>query len=137
MIAARVMLFAFLAGFIDAAVGQDATGLGGLPQGKAATGVTRAKTMSLPSAYAFGARSVQAPLLIAAETNPEAPHRPEAASAGPRGGCERSSADLCYDSFENHIVYRPARQFMPEFHGLTAENISLRRHGIRFRYSFP
>jgi hypothetical protein len=91
---------ALLLGFAGSSGAQDATGLGGLPQGK--SGAVRAKTMSLPAAYAFGARSVQAPLA--------------------------ASPDSAPDTFRH--------QFMPTFHGLTAENISLRRNGIRFKYSF-
>jgi len=55
---------------------------------------------------------------------------------GPRGACERSASDLCYDLADRRIVYRPVRQYMPKFDGLTAESISLRRNGVRLRYSF-
>jgi hypothetical protein len=67
---------------------------------------------------------------------------PAAAMAAPlapafRGGCERSGADLCFDAAERRLVYRRARQYMPGIAGMTPEGISLRRDGIRFRYSFP
>jgi hypothetical protein len=55
---------------------------------------------------------------------------------GPRGACEHSASDLCFDLADGRIVYRPARQYMPKLDGLTAENVTLRRNGIRFRYSF-
>lgn len=55
---------------------------------------------------------------------------------GPRGACERSASDICYDLADGRIVYRPARQYMPKFDGLTAESVSLRRDAIRLRYSF-
>lgn len=43
---------------------------------------------------------------------------------------------LCYDSRSGHIVYRPARNFMPDLPGLQRENISVKRDRIVFRYSF-
>jgi hypothetical protein len=129
-------LAALLMGFAGSSGAQDATGLGGLPQGKSAAGASHAKTMSLPAAYAFGARSVQAPVIASPDSSPDASHHQEPAHAGSRASCENSSAAFCYDASDNHIVYRPARQFMPTFRGLTAENISLRRNGIRFKYSF-
>ena len=56
--------------------------------------------------------------------------------AGWRNTCGSSAADLCYDRAERRIVYRPAREYMPRFDGLTAENVSLRRNGIQVKYSF-
>lgn len=55
---------------------------------------------------------------------------------GPHGACEHSASDLCYDLADRRIVYRPARRYMPQFDGLTAESVSLRRDAVRFRYSF-
>ena len=55
---------------------------------------------------------------------------------GPRGACERSASDICYDLADGRIVYRPVRRYMPKFDGLTAESVSLRRDAIRLRYSF-
>ena len=49
--------------------------------------------------------------------------------------CE-SGRDLCYDAQSGRIVYRPARQLMPDLPGLQAENISLKRDRIVFKYSF-
>ena len=93
--------------------------------------------MSTSANYTMtGARSVQAPIANSADPILGIAHHPEAASAGLRGGCERSTADLCYDAADHHIVYRPARQYMPGLKGLTAENISMRRNGIRLKYSF-
>ena len=63
-------------------------------------------------------------------------------SAQPARPAERSrsscaqSGDLCYDTNSGHLVYKPARQFMPDIPGLRAENISVRRDRIVFRYSF-
>ena len=45
-------------------------------------------------------------------------------------------ATLCYDAEDRRLVFKPARNFMPELPGLTRENISVRRDRIVFRYSF-
>ena len=47
-----------------------------------------------------------------------------------------SDRALCYDAGSGRIVYKPARQIMPEFPGLTRENISVKRDRIILRYSF-
>jgi hypothetical protein len=52
-----------------------------------------------------------------------------------RSSCE-SGRDLCYDAQSGRIVYKPARQLMPDIPGLQAENISLKRDRIVFKYSF-
>ena len=52
-----------------------------------------------------------------------------------RSSCAEA-ADLCYDTNSGHLVYKPARQFMPHIEGLRAENISVKRDRIVFRYSF-
>jgi hypothetical protein len=69
--------------------------------------------------------AARAPLQIAPP-----PHR------HPAGACEESAFDFCFDSADRRIVYRAARQHMPTVDGVTAEGISLRRHAIRFNYSF-
>lgn len=135
-------LLALLMSFASLPRAQDASGLGGLPS---RVDAGRAKSTSLSANYVSGAnyvagaKSVQAPSITSTDPNAEvASHLvlspPQASS---RAGCERSVADLCYDAGDNHIVYRPARMFMPSIKGLTAENISVRRNGIRLRYSFP
>lgn len=55
---------------------------------------------------------------------------------GPKGSCEFTARDLCYDIADGRIVYRPARQYMPTFNGLTPENVTLRSNRIVFKYSF-
>jgi hypothetical protein len=45
-------------------------------------------------------------------------------------------ATLCYDAGDRRLVYKPARNFMPDLPGLTRENISFRRDRIVFRYTF-
>ena len=52
-----------------------------------------------------------------------------------RSSCE-SGRDLCYDAQSGRIVYKPARQLMPDIPGLQAENISVKRDRIVFKYSF-
>jgi hypothetical protein len=52
-----------------------------------------------------------------------------------RSACSNTST-LCYDASENRIVYKPARNFMPDLPGMTRENISLKRDRVVFRYSF-
>jgi hypothetical protein len=52
-----------------------------------------------------------------------------------RSPCSADSA-LCYDSGSGHLVYKPARQWMPELPGLQPESISLKRNRLVLRYSF-
>jgi hypothetical protein len=58
----------------------------------------------------------------------------------PREETSRSSCSgersLCYDPTSGRIVYKPARNFMPDIPGLQRENISVKRDRIVFRYSF-
>lgn len=42
--------------------------------------------------------------------------------------------EICYDA--GHIVFKPARKLMPEIRGLTADNITVKRDRIIFRYTF-
>jgi hypothetical protein len=52
-----------------------------------------------------------------------------------RSSCSSERA-LCYDPGSGRIVYKPARQFMPDIPGLQRENISVKRDRIVLRYSF-
>ena len=52
-----------------------------------------------------------------------------------QSSCE-SGRDLCYDRQSGRIVYRAARQYMPDIPGLQPENISVKRDRIVFKYSF-
>ena len=61
------------------------------------------------------------------------PH-PESRRGSP-SSCKAERA-LCYDPSNGHIVYKPARQLMPDIRGLQRENISVRRDRIILRYSF-
>ena len=52
-----------------------------------------------------------------------------------RSSCHNAST-LCYDQETGRIVYKPARNFMPDIPGLTRDNISVKRDRIVFRYTF-
>ena len=52
-----------------------------------------------------------------------------------RSSCA-SANTLCYDASENRIVFKPARNYMPDLPGLTRENITVKRDRIVFRYSW-
>jgi hypothetical protein len=61
------------------------------------------------------------------------PH-PESRRGSP-SSCDGQSS-LCYDPTNGHIVYKPARELMPDLPGFQRENISVKRDRIVFRYSF-
>ncbi len=48
----------------------------------------------------------------------------------------KDATTLCYDPEAGRIVYKPARLLMPDIPGLRAENITVKRDRIVFRYSF-
>jgi hypothetical protein len=52
-----------------------------------------------------------------------------------RSSCT-ADRDLCYDANSGHIVFKPARRLMPDLPGMTAENISVKKDRVIFRYSF-
>ena len=54
----------------------------------------------------------------------------------PKGTCEVTAKDLCYDLADGRIVYRPARNYMPNVTGLKPESVSLRHNRVVFKYSF-
>jgi hypothetical protein len=90
------------------------------------------------------------PKLLAAASSAPAPfanpveegHALDLAPAVPQHDGARSACGIdsawCYDMGDGGrtLVYKPARNFMPHFNGLTAENISVKRDRIVFRYSF-
>ncbi|HEX3098903.1 MAG TPA: hypothetical protein VHQ02_14375 [Usitatibacter sp.] len=79
----------------------------------------------------------QAPFVLDAGSDPVdldfMPH-PESRRGSP-SSCD-GEASLCYDPTNGHIVYKPAREYMPDLPGLQRENISVKRDRIVFRYSF-
>lgn len=55
---------------------------------------------------------------------------------GPRGACDYTAKDLCYDLADGRVVYRPARNYMPAVEGLRPESVTLRHNRVVFKYSF-
>jgi hypothetical protein len=95
--------------------------------------------LSIRSKAAAGTLPVKqadAPFRTARDPMPELLLREELEKRGPRASCETAATDLCYDLGDARVVYRPARQYMPQFEGLRAESISLRRDRIVLKYSF-
>ena len=69
------------------------------------------------------------------EPDPDLLPRVDPRESESRSSCERATT-LCYDPSTRRIVYKPARALMPDLPGLQAENISVRRDRITFKYSF-
>ena len=82
------------------------------------------------------AKNAEAPFRVARDPLPELLYRDELERRGPAGACQQNATALCYDLADGRIVYRPARKYMPQFDGLRAESISLRRDRIVLKYSF-
>jgi hypothetical protein len=95
-----------------------------------------AKSLASAAAGAIPAKPANAPFRRAQDPLPEMLLREELERRGPRGACEASTSDLCYDLHDGRVVYRPVRRYMPTIEGLRAESISLRRDRIVFKYSF-
>ncbi len=74
-----------------------------------------------------------APFVMPLEPHFRLPERSASRTERNPSACESDRA-LCYDA--GHIVFKPARRFLPEIPGLQRENISLKRDRIIFRYSF-
>lgn len=55
---------------------------------------------------------------------------------GPSPSACSKLATLCYDAEDRRIVFKPARNYMPDLPGLSRENVSVKRDRIVFRYSF-
>lgn len=69
------------------------------------------------------------------EPDPDLLPRADPREEESRSSCQRSTT-LCYDPSTRRIVYKPARALMPDLPGMQAENISVRRDRITFKYSF-
>ena len=106
----------------------------GLPA-LAAEGV-ELRSRSLAAASTSSAKSADAPFRSGRDPLPEMLLGEELARRGPRGSCETTTTDLCYDLRDGRVVYRRAREYMPRINGLTAESVSVRRDRIVFKYSF-
>ena len=87
-----------------------------------------------PKAALIAAPHASAPFVMPAEQPRfRVSERAESHPGRSPSACESDRA-LCYDA--GHIVFKPARRFLPEIPGLQGENISLKRDRIIFRYSF-
>jgi hypothetical protein len=72
---------------------------------------------------------------LAPEPEPELLPRIDPRATESHSSCESDRA-LCYDQVSGRIVYKPAREYMPDIPGLRRENISVKRDRVVFRYSF-
>lgn len=117
-----------------------AVGVAAAPTGEAAeTGRSQGLVLKPKSAIASPKVHRHAPFIaptmspsdLEVELLPRRDERQEAMRSSCSG--ERS---LCYDPASGRIVYKPAREFMPDIPGLQRENISVKRDRIVFRYSF-
>lgn len=99
------------------------------PKSKAVASAVSARGAAAPFASApFTAAHDPLPALIQLEARE---------MNGPRGACDNTTRDLCYDLADGRIVYRPARRYMPSLgRDFTPENVSLRPNRIVFKYSF-
>jgi hypothetical protein len=95
------------------------------------------KARSSAAAGALAPKSADAPFRTGRDPLPELLLRAEQESrGGPSGACEMTATALCYDMVDRRVVYRSARRYMPQFDGLQAESVSLRRDRIVLKYSF-
>lgn len=112
----------------------------GLPALAADNGGVELSVRSRDQAAALSAiagKTAQAPFRTGRDPLPEILLREEQeARGGPRGACETTTSDFCYDLAGGRVVYRKARAYMPKIDGLRAESISLKRDRILFKYSF-
>ena len=95
------------------------------------------QSRSAAAAASVPHKSADAPFRAGRDPLPEILLREELDKrGGPRGSCEVSASDLCYDMRDGKVVYRRAREYMPGIQGLRAESISVKRSGVTFKYSF-
>lgn len=93
------------------------------------------RTKALASAGSV-MKHADAPFATGRDPLPQVLLLEEQARLTPRSDCEFTAKDLCYDLADRRIVYRPARNYMPDVDGLRAESVSLRHNRIVFKYSF-
>jgi len=96
----------------------------------------RSKSMAASVASAAPAKNVEAPFRIARDPLPEFFVPEEEQRKGFKSACDANSTSICYDSVDRRLVYRPARNYMPQVDGLRAESVSLRSNRILLKYSF-
>ena len=93
------------------------------------------RTKALASAVSVTKVS-EAPFAAVHDPLPQVVRLEEQSRITTRASCESTARDLCYDLVDGRIVYRAARNYMPEVAGLKAESIALRHNRIIFKYSF-
>ena len=76
-----------------------------------------------------------APFVAASEPQLHLAPQRDSSPAQSRSSCT-ADRDLCYDANSGHIVFKPARQLMPDLPGMTPESISVKKDRIILRYSF-
>ena len=97
------------------------------------------RSRSMAAAASVGATTMKpadAPFRVRRDPQPEMAYREEMQRRGPRGACDASASDLCYDLTEGRVVYRPVRDYMPTLPGLRPENVSVRHDRVVLKYSF-
>jgi hypothetical protein len=120
---ARMILGALLAAFTFPAQATDGAELS-------------AHSKHMAAAASLSRMAKEAPFRVVRDPLPEMLMQQEQEARGLRGACHDQAAALCYDAMDGRVVYRPARKYMPQFEGLRAESISLRRDRLVFKYSF-
>ena len=114
-----------------------ALGVAAAPSGEAAESKSQALVLKPKAAMAVSRSHGHAPFVSPSSSDFELellPRRDERQEAM-RSSCS-GDRSLCYDPASGRIVYKPAREFMPDIPGLQRENISVKRDRIVFRYSF-
>ena len=96
----------------------------------------RAKAVASSGPVKASSAPFTAPAAAGRDPWPELALHEEQEMRGPRGSCEYSTRDVCYDVADARLVYRPARRYMPRIGELTPENVQLRPNRIVFKYSF-
>jgi hypothetical protein len=81
-------------------------------------------------------KQVEAPFTAAHDPLPMLLVMEEQERRGLRSTCDAAATTLCFDAADGRIVYRGARNFMPQISGLRAESMGLRGNRVSFRYSF-
>jgi hypothetical protein len=102
-----------------------------------------AKSLELKPKAALAAASSVAPAHTAAPFSSPAPAPEQQIDFTPQPEARHMSnsscgmdREICYDMETGRIVFKPARALMPQIRGLTADNISVKRDRIIFRYTF-
>jgi hypothetical protein len=96
----------------------------------------QSRSQAAASSSAATIKHADAPFKASRDPMPEIALHEEQEAHGPKGSCETTRTDFCYDLRDGKIVYRRAREYMPKIGGLTAESIGVRRSGVTFKYSF-